>query len=116
MSIEILDKGACKAAGTVDTGAPITLARTQGIVSVAAGVPGSITLVLSEGIGQEEFLAFVTSEGEGLGIIGQASWIDPFTVEITTRAAATGDLAEGIVYFMFFRLEQGLPTIIPPLP
>jgi hypothetical protein len=115
MSIEILDKGACKAAGKVDVGTPVAFARTQGIVSVTPFAAGHIRLALSEGIGQEEFIGLATNDGEGTGIIPQVVWIDAFTVDIFTKAAVTGDPAEGVVYFIFFRIEGGQPTIVPPV-
>lgn len=118
MAIEILDKGACKAAGVVDTLSPVGNCRAQGIRSVLSLGPGSIRLTLVEGIGQAEFTWEATCEVRSLGqgITANCVWIDPFTIELQTYDQA-GVLAAAVVSFFFFLLEGlGRPALIAPPP
>lgn len=119
MAIEILDKGACKAAGVVDTLAAVLTCRAQGIRRViSTGAPGIIRLVLVEGIGQDEFVGEATCEppSVGPGIIAEVLWIDAFTIEIQTHGE-DGAAAAGIVHFFFFSIDGlGTPAIVSPPP
>lgn len=119
MAIEILDKGACKAMGVLDTSASVVSAATAGIRRViSTGVNGRVRLVLEEGIGQTELVAHVTPlpPAIGAGVIPAVAWIDAFTIEIQTYDI-TGLLAAAQVRFSFFKIQAlASPTVDPALP
>jgi hypothetical protein len=123
MAIEILDKGACKAAGTLSTAALPAGVLTQGIRRViATGVNGRAQLELEDAIAAEEFLPLATCFGPLAltdGFIPVVTWLTPTLVEIATYNGANPQaLALGQVYFIFFRIVGGLPEIVPlpPIP
>jgi hypothetical protein len=119
VAIEILDKGACKAMGVLDTSASVVSAATAGIRRViSSGVNGRVRLVLDEGIGQTELVAHVTPLPPviGAGVIPAVAWIDDFTIEIQTYDTA-GLLAAAQVRFSFFKIQAlASPAIDPALP
>jgi hypothetical protein len=119
MAIEILDKGACKAMGVLDTSASVVSAATAGIRRViSTGVAGRVRLVLEEGIAQSELIAHVTPLPPfiGTGVTPAVAWIDDFTVEIQTYDVA-GALAAAQVRFSFYRIQAlASPVVTPALP
>jgi hypothetical protein len=106
MSIEILDKGACKAAGHILTEPVLANARVfaQGIASAVVESASSILLELSEGIGIDEFIG----QGQRAAGAGQCSitWVDETHVRVETLNSA-GAGQSGTAWFMFFRVPRG---------
>jgi hypothetical protein len=79
MAIEILDSGACRAAGRVTLGSPIQLSALG--VSAALGLgPGQVQLTLTEPIAQSELIALVSG--------GIAFWANPVTIFLQADAGA----------------------------
>ena len=108
MAIEILDKGACKAAGFLDTNAAANT-RVQGCFNVNQEATGSMVLGLSEAIGVNEFLGVATASAVDRN--ATIEWVDDTHVRVRTADMA-GVLAAGTCWFMCFRIEGGLPTIV----
>lgn len=127
MSIEILDKGACRAAGLVTTNAPAppTILAVQGVLEIVVHEVGRIDLILEQPIAPGAY----TVDGElipgELVCLGQVQRplnappspipvachfapIDEATIELTTWDSA-GELTVAAVYFAIFRIPGHAP-------
>jgi hypothetical protein len=108
MAIEVLDRGAVIAAGTIVMSATGNQGacdvRSQGVRS-AAGVGSGVNLTLVDKVAETEFNGQI-SAGTILGLgtsNPQISWVDEQTVKLD------GVAANGIYHFVVIKLPQ--PTV-----
>lgn len=120
MAIEILDKGACKAAGFLVTHPNTPVARCQGIARInPSGTNGFLTVDLIEPIGVNELVCLGAVMRDGLQGNRTVQFFvpdpvaEPQRIRIETFNPA-GGLEAMSIWFAFFRLEGGQPAITPP--
>lgn len=105
MAIEILDHGACIAAGDLATsgeGSPSGV-NARGIVSWADDGSGAVLLNLETPVGEDELIAIAQSSVAPM--ITQVDWVTDSQVRVTTRTDA-GAASPGTAWFMFFRVPR----------
>lgn len=121
MAIEILDHGACKAAGTYeldpDDGSPIL--EAQGILSAAAASVDNYlaNLTLQEEIAYDELIGFIVNSTIEQGA-PSLHWLDESTVQVDINPSG-GEPVGPAVDFVLFKI-QGMgdipytPYVVPP--
>ncbi len=122
MAIEILDKGACKAAGFITTDPVTPTIRVQGIQRVLlTGVSGRMQVELTEPIGATELLclgsvqtAVGATDDREVMFFQPDPVANPALIEINTLLDS--GLAPMGCWFAFFRMEGGVPEIVPAPP
>lgn len=105
MAIEILDHGACIAAGDLATpgeGSPSAV-NARGIVSWSEGGTGVVLLDLETPVGDGELVALV--QAAGAAMITQVDHVSDSIVQVTTRTDA-GAASPGEAWFMLFRVPR----------
>jgi hypothetical protein len=105
MAIEIIDKGGCRAAGLVNTNAGETI-QVAGISSILKAGTGDIRLTVDEPVAPSEAVLLATCAPEFIlpaQRLAHIEMLDQNTIfiQITDELGAA---AEGLVYFILFRI------------
>lgn len=118
MAIEILDHGACKAAGTYAVVNNVASLNAQGIASARLG-PATIivNLTLEEAIAYDELIAFVVNSSSQVGV-STIQWIDENTLQVSAIPEEGEDIS---VDFLAYKIQgmkpiEYAPYVAPTFP
>lgn len=106
MAIEIIDGGACKAAGLLTTQVgPAGIVEAQGIAGYTVESTSSILVDLVDPIGSAELLVF--AQRVGASGINRITRVNDSQIRFETLTDA-GAAAQGTLYFIIFRVPRGV--------
>ena len=105
MAIEILDGGACKAAGLIETAVgPAGTVEAKGIRAYEVESTSSILVTLEDPIGESELL--VNAQRSGAAGLARVTRVNDEQIRFETLTAG-GLAAQGQIWFMVFRIPRG---------
>lgn len=106
MAIEIIDGGACKAAGLLTTQVgPAGIVEAQGIAGYTVESTSSILVDLVDPIGETELI--VLGQRVGAAGINRITRVNDSQIRFETLDEA-GAAAQGTIYFLVFRIPRGV--------
>lgn len=105
MAIEIIDGGACKAVGLIETAlGPVGTVEAKGIRAFVVESDSSILVTLEDPLGAGELL--VLAQRVGAAGLARVTRVNDEQIRFETLTAA-GLAAQGQIYFMVFRIARG---------